>query len=31
VIPKINRFYHSPIFTLFLLAAFTLNTRFKDA
>lgn len=31
VIPKINRFYHSPIITLFLLAAFTLNTRFKDA
>jgi hypothetical protein len=31
VIPKINRFFHSPIITLFLLAAFTLNTRFKDA
>ncbi len=31
VIPKINRFYHSPSITLFLLAAFTLNTRFKDA
>lgn len=30
VIPKLNRFYHSPIITLFLLAAFTLNTRFKD-
>jgi hypothetical protein len=31
IIPKINRLYHSPIFTLFTLAAFTINTRLKDA
>jgi len=29
LIPKINRFYHSPIPTLFLLAAYTLNSRMK--
>jgi hypothetical protein len=29
LIPKINRFYHSPIPTLFLLAAYTINTRMK--
>jgi hypothetical protein len=27
IIPKINRFYHSPLFTLFFLAAFTLHSR----
>lgn len=29
LIPKINRFYHSPIFSLFLIAAYTLNNRMK--
>ena len=30
IIPKINRFYHSPIFTLFLLASYTVNKRLKN-
>jgi hypothetical protein len=30
IIPKVNRFYHSPIFTLFFLAAFTINNRLKE-
>lgn len=30
IIPKINRFYHSPIITLFLIAAYTINDRIKD-
>jgi hypothetical protein len=29
-IPKINRFYHSPLFTLFFLAAFTVNKQFSN-
>ena len=27
IVPKINRIYHSPVITLFLLAAFTLDNR----
>ncbi len=30
IIPKINRFYHSPLFTLFFLAAFTVNKRLNN-
>lgn len=30
VIPKINRFFHSPIFTLFFLASFTINKRMQS-
>jgi hypothetical protein len=30
IIPKINRFYHSPIITLFFIAAYTINDRIKD-
>lgn len=30
IIPKINRFYHSPIFTLFFLASYTINKRLKN-
>ncbi len=31
IIPKINRLYHSPIFTLFFLAAYRINNRMKNA
>jgi hypothetical protein len=30
IVPKINRFYHSPILTLFLVAAYSINNRLKD-
>jgi hypothetical protein len=30
IIPKVNRSFHSPLFTLFFLAAFTVNNRLKE-
>jgi hypothetical protein len=30
IIPKINRLYHSPLATLFFLAAFNINTKFSS-
>jgi hypothetical protein len=30
IIPKVNRFYHSPLFTLFFFAAYTINRRMTN-
>jgi hypothetical protein len=30
IIPKMNRFFHSPIFTLFFLAAYNINNRLNQ-